>query len=156
MPAKPLLFSEGVCRQLKILSYHPEVTGHRGREIAVRSPSNDIIETNTTVQDQGNGSDQISNAQPQMTEKKELTPGRIKEDSLLLTKVNSSMETQGTISEQNREESRFTGSGSAGKPSAKDDSDKSGGTKGRARIWSILVRAILEQLLAVEVQEVPQ
>ena len=35
-----LLLSEGVCRQLRILSYHPTVAGHRKRLGArVRSPS---------------------------------------------------------------------------------------------------------------------
>ena len=76
--AELLLHSEGVCRQLKILSYHPEVIGHsKGHEIRVRSPNNDVTEANTTVQDHSDGSHLTSDTQPQMVdrgEKEELTP----------------------------------------------------------------------------------
>ena len=43
--SEPLLLSEGVCRQLRILSYHPDVVGRRNRyEDRVRSPTNSTAE----------------------------------------------------------------------------------------------------------------
>ena len=42
--SEPLLLSEGVCRQLGILCYNPDVTGQRDRgDTRVRSPSNDSL-----------------------------------------------------------------------------------------------------------------
>ena len=43
--SEPLLLLEGVCRQLRILSYHPDVVGRRNRyEDRVRSPTNSTAE----------------------------------------------------------------------------------------------------------------
>ena len=58
--SKPLLLSEGVCRQLRILSYHPDVTGRKDKsQVRVRSPNKDTMEicvclTAQTAGDTGN------------------------------------------------------------------------------------------------------
>ena len=62
--AEPLLLSEGVCRQLKILSYHPGVIGQReGHKTHVRSPTNDIAEADTATKRANEESGKAANAQ---------------------------------------------------------------------------------------------
>ena len=57
--SEPLLLSEGVCRQLRILSYHPRVSGHRDRQgVRVRSPSN--VEKTEDIQKHGEQSQSSS------------------------------------------------------------------------------------------------
>ena len=61
--AEPLLLSEGVCRQLKILSYHPEVIGQReGHKTHVRSLTNDIAEADTATKRANEKSGKTTNA----------------------------------------------------------------------------------------------
>ena len=80
---EPLLLSEGVCRQLRILSYHPGVVGHKEQETKIRSPSEEAARVIPL-----SGSDPMPTQQPLLSnkvEKQKLTLGRARVGSTPLT-----------------------------------------------------------------------